>query len=66
MQEIWKDIKNHENRYQISSLGRVRSLTRYVNNHTGKLLVKGRILKQRSDFKGYMRIDLKDNFGNKH
>lgn len=63
--EEWRDIKGFEGRYQVSNKGRVRSLPRYVNNHTGQLLVKGRILKQRPDFKGYMRIDLKDNSGNK-
>lgn len=64
--EIWKDIKGHEGRYQISNMGRVKSLEREVNNHTGKVLVKEKILRQRSDFKGYMRIDLKDNNGVKH
>lgn len=31
MQEIWKDIKNFEGRYQISNLGRVKSLSRIVS-----------------------------------
>ena len=66
MIEIWKDIQGHEGRYQVSNMGRVRSLPRVVNNHTGELLVKGKILSQRSDFKGYMRIDLIDNNGKKH
>ena len=65
MTEEWKDIKGCEGRYQVSTLGRVRSLPRYVNNHTGQLLVKGKILKQRPDFKGYMRIDILDNNGKK-
>ena len=61
--EQWKDIPGFEGRYQISSLGRVKSLPRKVNNHTGELMVKEKILKQRHDFKGYLRIDLKDNNG---
>lgn len=64
--EIWKDIPGYEGRYQISNKGQVKSLPRYVSNHTGKLLVKEKILAQRPDFKGYMRIDLKDNCGKKH
>lgn len=30
MEEIWKDISGYEGYYQISNLGRVRSLDRYV------------------------------------
>lgn len=36
MEEIWKDIKGYEGNYQCSNLGRVRSLDRYVKEHTGK------------------------------
>lgn len=63
MEEEWRDIPGFEGRYQVSNLGRVKSLPRAVNNHTGELMVKEKILKQRPDFKGYMRIDLKDNEG---
>ena len=46
MEEIWKDIKNYEGMYQVSSLGRVRSLDRYVNSSEGrKQFIKGKILK---------------------
>lgn len=51
-QEIWKDIIGYEGLYQISNLGRVKSLDRYIlnkgnkgDNKTSKL--KGRILKDR-------------------
>ncbi|MEE8810522.1 NUMOD4 motif-containing HNH endonuclease [Lactimicrobium sp.] len=49
--EIWKDIPGYEGRYQASTLGRIRSLTRKVNgkNHyTGKPFLrtaKGQILR---------------------
>ena len=49
MEEIWKDIKGYENYYQVSNLGRVRSLDRYVatvGNPSGKRLIKGKIKKQ--------------------
>lgn len=31
MQEIWKNIKGYENMYQISNMGNVKSLGRWVN-----------------------------------
>ena len=44
--EIWKDIKGFEGMYQISNLGRVRSLDRYVKNKTSNRNIKrGKILK---------------------
>lgn len=65
MMEVWKDIEGSEGRYQVSDLGRIKSLGREVSNHTGKLRVKEKILKQRPDKKGYMRIDIKNNLGRK-
>lgn len=32
MKEIWKDIEDYEKIYQISNLGRIKSLSRFVNN----------------------------------
>ncbi len=42
--EAWKDIANHEGSYQVSSLGRVRSLDRVLSDgrtYTGRLLKPG-------------------------
>lgn len=45
--EIWMDVKSFEGYYQVSDLGRVRSLDRVVpHNRCGTQFVKGRILKQ--------------------
>ena len=33
--EIWKDIKGYETYYQISSLGKIKSLDRYVTDKNG-------------------------------
>ena len=45
IEEIWKDIKNYEEMYQISSYGRVRSLDRYVDINNGKKqFYKGHLL----------------------
>lgn len=45
MLEVWKDIPEYENLYQVSNLGRVRSLDRTVYNNGGEELRKGTILK---------------------
>lgn len=46
MEEIWKDIKGYEGLYQVSNLGRVRGLDRFVDLKSGKKrFVKGRVLK---------------------
>jgi hypothetical protein len=59
--EQWIDIPNYENRYQISNLGRVKSLSRYVNSkNKSNRLVKTRILKQ-SYCKGYLLVNPKIN-----
>lgn len=46
MIEYWKDIKNYNGLYQVSNLGKVRSLPRFVSNKGSSLtLLKGKILK---------------------
>lgn len=48
MEEIWRDIKDYEGRYQVSNLGRVKSLSRYVacgKKGHGKRLVHERLLR---------------------
>lgn len=43
--EEWRDIKGYEGLYQVSNLGKVRSLDRYVNYNDGTIhLHKGRML----------------------
>lgn len=47
MNEKWKDIPGYEGYYQVSDLGRVRSLDRIIKvTGLGERLLKGRILKQ--------------------
>ena len=45
MKEIWKDIEGYEGLYQVSNIGRVRSLDRCVERNGGISFIKGRILK---------------------
>ena len=53
--EIWKDIEGYEGLYQVSNLGRVKSLER-IDRHNH--LVKERILKPKIEPNGYFRVDL--------
>ena len=39
MKEIWKDIEGYEGLYQVSNLGRVKSLKRFVNSKNGERTV---------------------------
>lgn len=66
MQEVWKDIKNYEGCYQISNLGRVRSLTRKVKTFNGVRTSKGQLLKPLKTNTGYYRVDLKQNQKDKY
>lgn len=61
MEEIWKDIEGYEGLYQVSNLGRIKSLERYVWNRFSYILVKERILKQSNDKYGYCIISLNKN-----
>jgi hypothetical protein len=56
--EIWKDIVGYESIYQVSNTGKVKSLARKVKNVNGYSLIKGIILKNRVNKKGYASIDL--------
>jgi hypothetical protein len=64
MEEIWKDIEGYEGLYQVSNLGRVRSLARLStrpNPRTGKpmtYMLKERILSGKNHSAGYFSIHL--------
>lgn len=60
--EIWRDIKDYEGLYQVSNLGRVKSLDHYVKHPKGSLrLIKERILKLCLHKTGYLRVCLSKN-----
>ena len=59
--EIWKDIKGFEGLYQVSNIGRVKSLERFRKGENDCLvLLKERILKQQIS-RGYYRVQLCKN-----
>ena len=54
MIEIWKDIKEYEGLYQVSNLGKVKSIDRVINNH----FYKSQIIKPYDNGIGYYKIKL--------
>lgn len=57
--EFWKDIKGYEGHYQVSDLGRVKSLARVVEIRKGIFGNKKElILNTAKDRKGYLRVKL--------
>ena len=67
IEEIWKDIPNYEG-YQVSNLGRVKSLKRFRKGRNGSLVtVKEKILKPWINSTGYYLIELsKQSIKKKH
>lgn len=66
MDEIWKDIAGFENMYQVSNLGRVKSLPRpkpvtVFNKARIKIMTKERIIGGSSEKDGYIQINLRKN-----
>ena len=60
--EIWKDINGYEGYYQVSNLGRVKSLKRWVNNKSnGGYFIKEKILVSCPDKNGYLMVGLYKN-----
>jgi hypothetical protein len=59
--EVWKDIVGYEDYYQVSTLGRVRSMNRLLDKPNiltgGDTIRKGKLLKQQDHF-GYLLVNL--------
>ena len=62
MEEIWKDIEGYEGLYQVSNLGRVKSLDRHIRGTNNSLRFHcGRIMSPADNGKGYLSLTLKNN-----
>lgn len=55
--EVWKPIPGYEEQYEVSNLGRVRSLTRQLPGKY-KRIRKGQLLKPRLNREGYYEVSL--------
>lgn len=55
MSEVWKDVQGYEGLYQVSNIGRIKSLNRVISDGRS---YKGKILNQRNDRVGYKDIML--------
>ena len=64
MEEVWKDVIGYEGLYQVSNLGRVKSLERVRWNGRTWCKLKGCILAQRKSNAGYLIVNLRKD--NKH
>ncbi len=63
----WKDVKGYEGIYQVSNLGEVRSLDRYITHKDGrKIFYKGKKLKPSLAGIGYEYVLLAKNGKNKN
>ena len=62
--EVWKDIPDYEGWYQVSNLGRVKSIGRYITDKdrpNRRLFYKSRIIKQFIGSTGYYELHLSAN-----
>lgn len=59
--EEWKDIEGYEGLYQVSNLGRVRSLDHYASNGRTMILYRGKVLSQNLGTNGYYSVQLCKN-----
>ena len=63
--EIWKDVQGFEGRYQVSNMGRVRSLDRTSIDKAGRIhYARGMLLKDSLNDRGYYRVSLSDGHRN--
>ena len=61
MKEIWKDIKDYEGLYQVSNLGKIKSLSRKIFNGKNYYISKEKILKPGKNHQGYLQLTLHNN-----
>ena len=59
--EIWKDIERFEGRYQMSNFGRLKSLSRIIDNKRGTYILKEKIIVLYINKLGYVIFNIKIN-----
>lgn len=64
MEEVWKDITNYEDLYQVSSRGRIRTKPKLSTNKWGtKTYFKSKLVSQSINRKGYLKVTLRREKG---
>lgn len=56
--EIWKDIQGYEGLYQVSNMGRIKSLPRIVERNGQKMRLKATVLRPQKCTNGYLFVCL--------
>lgn len=64
--EVWRPIADYEGLYEVSNLGRVRSVDRHVPQANGTKFVRGRTLRPAMNNNGYLQVLLCKNGLVKH
>lgn len=59
-QEVWKGMSEFDNEYEVSNLGRFRSLDRVIIRKGSQARIKGRIIKGQQDAYGYVTMTIKN------
>lgn len=60
--EFWKDIPGYEDLYQVSNIGNIRSLDRFVDNSLhGKIKIKGKLMSKKLGTPRYYCVHLTKN-----
>lgn len=62
--EIWKDVPGYDGLYQVSNLGNVKSLNRFVIRGCNSVFINGKYLKPTSTH-GYLKVILSNNSSKK-
>ena len=62
----WRDVVGFEGRYEVSNYGHVRTIPHYVDNHTGRILLKARLLRPNVLRKGYLQVTISDGDSRRH
>lgn len=66
MEEIWKDIRGWEGKYQVSNLGMIKSLSREIVRPSGVFTRREIILKRKPFKNGYLYVSLCKNAKSRH
>ena len=61
MEEKWKSIEGYEGLYEISTMGRVKSIERKVKHRNSYITLREKILKPGKNIKGYLFVVLCKN-----